>query len=181
MAATVSSSGRFLHSGLAFAAGVAALLGLMVLPRLVPHGGGMVGKPAPALTLSVAANGIAGTQMSLADLKGKPVLLDFWASWCGPCAMEAPIVDRLARRYGQKGLVVMGVNVDDSPDVIRAYAEKKGLSYPMVVDVGKRASMTYGVDKLPSLVLIDKQGNVKSFMTGLVDEASLDEAIGAAM
>jgi len=181
MAATVSSSGRFLHPGLALAAGVAALLGLAVLPRLVPQSGGMVGKPAPALQLSVAANGIVGSQMSLAELKGKAVLLDFWASWCGPCAMEAPIVDRVARRYGHKGLVVMGVNVDDSPEVVRAYAEKKGLSYPMVMDVGKRASLLYGVDKLPSLILIDKQGNVHAFMTGLVDEASLNEAVGAAM
>lgn len=119
--------------------------------------------------------------MSLAELKGHPILLDFWASWCGPCAMEAPVVDRMARRYEKKGLIVMGVNVDDSPEVIRAYASRKGLSYPMVVDEGKRASFQYGVDKLPSLVLIDRQGQVLAVLSGMVDEAALNDILTAAM
>ena len=181
MAVPASSPGRFLHPALAAALGAAALLGLAVLPRLVPPAGGMVGKPAPDVRLAVVANGPIGQQMSLAELKGRPVLLDFWASWCGPCAMVAPVVDRVARRYEKKGLVVMGVNVDDPPEVIRAYAAKKGLSYPMVMDIGKAASLEYGVDKLPSLVVIDKNGNVRAFLTGLVDEASLNEIITAAM
>jgi len=141
----------------------------------------MIGKPAPDLTLPVAANGEIGSQMRLADLKGHPVLLDFWASWCGPCAIEAPVIDRVARRYGKRGLVVMGVNVDDGAEVIKAYASQKGLSYPMVIDVGKQASKMYQVDKLPSLVVIDRQGNVLAFLTGMIDEASLNEIITAAM
>lgn len=181
MAAPASSPGRFLHPALAAALGAAALLGLALLPRVVPPASGMVGKPAPDVALAVAANGTIGQRMSLADLKGHPVLLDFWASWCGPCAMEAPVIDRVARRYEKKGLVVMGVNVDDPPEIIRAYAEKKGLSYPMVFDAGKGAQRKYGVDKLPSLVMIDKDGNVRAFMTGLVDEASLNEIVTAAL
>jgi thiol-disulfide isomerase/thioredoxin len=174
-------SGKILYPAIAVLLGLSALFGLAILPRLVPHGGGMIGKPAPDLTLPVAANGDAGARMHLAELKGHPVLLDFWASWCGPCAMEAPVIDRVARRYEKKGLVVIGVNVDDPPDIIRAYASQKGLSYPMVVDVGHRASMSYQADKLPSLVVIDKQGNVLAFLQGMVDEASLNEIVGAAM
>ncbi len=119
--------------------------------------------------------------MSVADLKGHPILLDFWASWCGPCAMEAPVVDRVARRYEKKGLTVVGVNVSDTPEVIRAYAAQKGLSYPMVLDPGSGASNRYGVHQLPSLVVIDKQGNVLAFLTGLVDEAALDDIVEAAL
>jgi len=95
--------------------------------------------------------------------------------------MEAPVIDRVARRYEKRGLVVLGVNVDDGPEVIKAYAAQKGLSYPMVMDVGKQASLKYSVDKLPSLVVIDRQGNVLAFVTGMIDEAALNELITAAM
>jgi thiol-disulfide isomerase/thioredoxin len=174
-------SGKILYPAIAVLLGLSALFGLAILPRLPTRGGGMIGKPAPDFALAVAANGDPGSRMSLGELKGRPILLDFWASWCGPCAVEAPVVDRLARRYEKRGLVVMGVNTSDPPEVIRAYAAQKGLSYPMVIDAGSRASQEYGVDKLPSLVVIDKQGNVLAYLTGLVDEASLNEIVGAAL
>src|SRR5580693_4802208 len=137
-------SGKLLYPAIAVLIGLSALFGVAIRPRLVLQGGGMVGKPAPALSLPVAADGTPGTtRMCLADLKGHAVLLDFWASWCGPCAMEAPVVDRLARRYEKKGLVVLGVNVSDPPDVVRAYATQKGLHYPMALDADGRASRGY--------------------------------------
>src|SRR5262249_1711701 len=131
-------SGKILYPAIAVLLGLSALFGLAILPRLGVQGQ-MVGKPAPALSLPVAANGTPGTRRRLADLKGRAVLLDFWASWCGPCAIEAPVVDRLARRYEKKGLVVMGVNVSDTPEIVRRYTEQKGLSYPMVMDADNRA------------------------------------------
>lgn len=166
---------------LAYVIALVALVALAVVPRLVPSVGRMVGKPAPDANLTVAANGVVGSKMRLADLKGRPVLLDFWASWCGPCGLVAPIVDRAAKRYESKGLVVMGVNIDDAPGTIRAYASAKGLHYPMVIDTDRQASSRYGVSQLPTLVLIDREGNVRAFMTGLVDEAALNEILGAAM
>jgi cytochrome c biogenesis protein CcmG, thiol:disulfide interchange protein DsbE len=181
MAASEPSPGKFPSTTIAFLIGVVTLVALAVLPRLVPPVGGMIGKPAPDLVLPVAANGEIGSRMSIAALKGKPILLDFWASWCGPCAVVAPVVDRVARRYQKKGLVVVGVNVDDTPEKIRAYAQKKGLGYPMVVDDEKQSSRKYGVSTLPSLVVIDREGNVRAFLTGVVDEASLSEIVASAM
>ena len=177
-------SGKILYPAIAVLLALSALFGLAILPRLVPlaaQTGAMIGKPAPDLALPVVANGEVGSRISVADLKGHPVLLDFWASWCGPCAVEAPVIDRVARRYEKRGLVVVGVNVDDGPEIIKAYAAQKGLSYPMVMDVGKQGSRAYGVDKLPSLIVIDKQGKVLAFLTGMIDEASLNEIITAAM
>jgi cytochrome c biogenesis protein CcmG, thiol:disulfide interchange protein DsbE len=179
-------SGKILYPAIAVLVGLSALFGLAILPRLVPQGGGMVGQPAPALALAVVANGAPGDdgghpRMTLKELEGHPVLLDFWASWCGPCAMEAPVVDRVARRFEKRGLVVLGVNVSDPPDVVRAYANQKGLHYPMTMDADGQASRGYGVEKLPSLVVIDKQGKVLAFLTGLVDEASLNDIVAAAM
>jgi thiol-disulfide isomerase/thioredoxin len=174
-------SGKILYPAIAVLVGLTALFGLAILPRLVPQGGGMVGRPAPALALAVVANGTPGAKMTTKDLEGRPILLDFWASWCGPCAMEAPVVDRVARRFEQRGLVVLGVNVADPPEVIRAYAVQKGLHYPMTIDADGAASHGYGVEKLPSLVVIDRKGNVLAFLTGLVDEASLNDIVAAAL
>jgi cytochrome c biogenesis protein CcmG/thiol:disulfide interchange protein DsbE len=174
-------SGKILYPAIAVLLALSALFGLAILPRLAPSSRGMIGKPAPDAAFAVAANGTPGATMRVSELRGRPILLDFWASWCGPCAVEAPIIDRIARRYEKRGLVVMGVNVSDPPEVIRAYASRKGLSYPMVIDADKEASARYGVDKLPSLVLIDKEGKVLSYMVGMVDEASLNEILSGAL
>lgn len=165
-------------------AGVLALgvLGaIAVLPRIVAGGGPLEGKPAPDASFAVVANGDEGARMALGALKGHPVVLDFWATWCGPCAMQAPILDRIARRYQKQGLIVLGVNVDDPPELARSYAAKKGLSYPIVIDASRASSKSYDVDKLPSLVVIDREGNVVKYLTGVVDEASLDEVIAATL
>lgn len=159
----------------------ACILGLVLLPRLGRSGGRMAGKPAPAFTLPVAHNGEPDARMSLEDLKGKPVLIDFWASWCGPCAMQAPILDRIAKRYDDQGLVVLGVNVDDEAAVARAYAARKGITYPILVDESGAVQRSYGVDKLPSLVLVDRTGQVISFTQGLIDESSLDAIVRDAL
>ncbi|MBK8252467.1 MAG: TlpA family protein disulfide reductase [Polyangiaceae bacterium] len=174
-------SGKVLYPAIGVLIGLSTLFGLAILPRLGFFQNGLVGKPAPDFTLPVAANGDAGARMQLAELKGRPVVLDFWASWCGPCAVQAPILDRMARKYEGRGLVVLGVNVDDTASVAKEYARRKGLSYPILVDPSDQVSGFYGVSKLPSVIIIDKNGNVTSFLTGIVDEPALDEAIAAAM
>jgi cytochrome c biogenesis protein CcmG, thiol:disulfide interchange protein DsbE len=177
-------SGKILYPAIGVLLALSGLFGLTILPRLAPGAGGMVGKAAPVFTLPVAANGKengADEQLALSDLKGHPVILDFWASWCGPCAIEAPVLDRLARRYESKGLVVLGMNASDTPQIIKLYAAKKGLSYPMLVDATNRVFDQYGVQSLPSLVVIDKEGKVMSYLIGTVDEAALSEIVGAAL
>ncbi|AKT37032.1 thioredoxin [Chondromyces crocatus] len=171
------ASGKFLYPAIAAFLALSALLGLAVLPRLAPGGHSLVGKPGPDIVLPVAANGDAGARMQLRDLQGQAVILDFWASWCGPCAVQAPILERISRRYEKKGLVVLGINVDDPPAVASQYAARKGLTYPILVDDERNASAHYGIDKLPTLVVLDKEGKVAAYLTAIVDEASLDEII----
>ena len=174
-------SGKVLYPAIAILIALSALFGLAILPRLSTGSRGMIGQLAPDITLPVVANGDPGARMQLTELRGHAVVLDFWATWCGPCALQAPILDRIARRHQKKGLVVLGVNVDDTPEVAKAYAAQKGLSYPIVLDETRDASGRYGVDKLPSLVVINKEGRVVAFLTGIVDEASLDEVVAAAL
>ncbi|AUX27633.1 thioredoxin [Sorangium cellulosum] len=181
MAEPEFNSSKILYPAIAVLIALSALFGLAVLPRLSPGAGGMIGAAAPDVTLPVAANGDPGARMQLAELKGQPVILDFWATWCGPCAVQAPILERISRRYQKKGLVVLGVNVDDPPHVASQYAIQKGLSYPILIDAEKHASVRYGVERLPSLVVIDRQGKVVAYLTGVIDEASLSEIVAATL
>jgi thiol-disulfide isomerase/thioredoxin len=167
--------------GFVLAAGAIAFCaaaGLVALPKLSFSRDETKGKEAPAFNLPVMYNGDAGSRLDLADLKGKPVLLDFWATWCGPCAMQTPVLDRLSRRYRDRGLTVVGVNVlDDDHAAARRYAEQKGLSYPILLDDSGITQRQYGVNRLPSLVIIDKEGRIVHRTNGFVDEASLERLL----
>lgn len=182
------SSGAWLEWALAAAIAAAALGTLAVLPRFGPGAHKSVGALAPAFSLPVVANGTEGSRpdgekgarLALEDLKGDAVLIDFWASWCGPCTLQAPIVDRIGKRYADRGFHVLGVNVDDPAQVAAAHARKMGVSYPILLD-DAGVQQAYGVSRLPSLVVIDRQGNIVAFTTGLVDEDALDKMVRGAL
>ncbi len=155
-----------------------ALFGLVVLPRLAPPGGDLLQAPAPDFSAPLVANGDAGARVKLSELQGKVVILDFWATWCGPCAAQAPILDRLARKYPEK-VVVLGINVGEAPARAKAYARQKGLSYPILVDPKQQVQATYGATNLPTLVLIDKSGIMKAYIQGVVSQNKLERGIRA--
>lgn len=176
MASNESDSGKSFYIAAAALVALSALFGLFVMPKLAPAGGEMVNKPAPDFVLPVVANGDDGARMKLSDLRDKVVILDFWASWCGPCAVQAPILERLARRYSED-LVVLGINVGESPGVARQYARSKGLSYPILADLEGTASGLYGASTLPTIVVIDRQGNVADLVKGVLRESALDRTV----
>lgn len=169
-------SGKTLYPIIGVLIALSALFGLVIMPRLAPAGGKLVEKPAPDFTLPVVANGDPGARMRLTDLRDKIVILDFWASWCHPCAVQAPILDRVARRYPDE-VVVLGINVDDTPEIAKKYATQKGLSYPILMDTEGQAQGPYGASSLPTIVLIDKQGNIVTFVQGVFREAQIERAI----
>ncbi len=173
-------TGAWFEWAIAGAVALVALAVLGVLPRFAPRASHGVGGVAPDFALPVIANGDPGARMALADLKGEAVLIDFWASWCGPCTLQAPIVDRIGKKYEGKGLRVVGINVDDTEEVARAHTRKLGVSYPILLDEGS-AQKAYGVSRLPSLVVVDRQGNVSAFTSGVVDEDQLDRMVREAM
>lgn len=173
------------EEGLSTAA-LAALAAVVLLvaalfPRFSVSTHPLVGKAAPAFALEVVHNGEPGARLDLESLKGKPVILDFWATWCGPCRMEAPILDRVAQRYKDRGLVVVGVNTSDAPGRAGPVAAQMKLGYPIVFDAGKDVGDAYGVESLPTLVIIGRDGQVKAVRTGLVDEASLEALLAKAL
>ena len=125
------------------------LAGIVLLPRLVAlHEASIVGREAPDFSLDLIANGATlggdGSAVTMSHLRGRAVLLDFWATWCAPCRVEAPIVDQIARRWRDRGVVVVGVDTD-APDQgdPRQFALAEGLSYPIVHDTKGEASRLY--------------------------------------
>jgi len=176
MASSERYSDKTLYPIIALLVALSALFGLVVMPRLSPAGGGLVGKAAPDFSLPVVTGGDSNARQRLSDLHDKVVVLDFWASWCGPCAMQAPILDRISRKHPDD-VVVMGINVGESTDVIRRYVDHKGLSYLMLADDAGEAQRLYGANTLPTVVLIDRQGHIGSYVQGVVRQAAIERAI----
>ena len=127
---------------------------------------------------SLAAEGApAPTTLDLDGLKGHAVVLDFWATWCGPCQAESPIVNTIAQRYKDKGLTVVGVNTSDEDGLAAHFAKKKGLRFPIVYDEGNTIAKSYGVSSLPTLVVVSKTGRVVAIRQGVTSDSALDEIV----
>ena len=162
----------------------AVILGFAYLPKIFGHAadGALAGKDAPDFALKLVANAPENTSdVSVSGLRGHAVLLDFWATWCGPCRAELPIVDKIAQRYRGQGLAVVGVNTSDQSGSAARYAKGHGLTYPIALDTGDSAANAYGVESLPTLVVISKTGKVVAFRSGETSEADLDELVKRAL
>ena len=116
--------------------------------------------PAPDFTLTT----LDGKQFHLADQKGKVVVINFWASWCGPCRTEAPELEALWQQYKDKDVSFLGVTVADDPKDSQAFMAQYGMSYPVAPD-GKSdvSKQLYHIQGVPETFVIDKQGNINRF------------------
>lgn len=126
----------------------------------------LVGSPAPAF---VGTTPLAGAPRSLAELRGRVVVLDFWASWCGPCRMVAPHLSALKGRLGAQGLRVVGVTTDEA-DRALLFAEQHQMRYPSLVDPSGATNRAYGIVGLPTMIVIDKAGVVRDVFVGFDPE-----------
>ncbi len=168
------------YSFVALVLAMAVLVGFMLLPRLAEPRSGLVGKPAPDFAGDIL-NGKPGDRIRLSDLHGKAVVLAFWASWCGPCQLEAPLLERLSRRMRDRNVAVIGLNTSDQSSRALEFIRSKGLTYTFAYDQGSDVAERYGVDSLPTLVIVDKNGMVSAVRTGPTDEGSVEALVAAAM
>ena len=122
------------------------------------QGASMKGKVAPAFTLV----DLAGKKVSLAQFKGHPVVVNFWATWCGPCKLEMPWFEEMYGKYKPQGLVILGLSQDDgmAPDDIAKAAKKIGVSYPILQPDSSVPKLYGGVDYLPETFYVDAKGNI---------------------
>ena len=134
--------------------------------------------PAPSATLPVL--GGTATQ-SVAALRGKVVVLNFWASWCVPCRTEAPILERAHKRLTASGAgTVLGVTYHDSTPASLKFADQTGMSFPSVRDVGTKLAARYGTNRIPETFVIDRRGRVVDLYRGQIDQAFIDRALAKA-
>jgi cytochrome c biogenesis protein CcmG/thiol:disulfide interchange protein DsbE len=126
--------------------------------------------PAPALTLP-RLDGSA--RASLADYRGRVVVLNFWASWCAPCREESPLLQRWHDQIGPTGGTVLGVNVLDVSSDAREFVDEQGLTYPMLRDGGGETGKEFGVIGYPETFVIDRRGRIVAVTRGPVDESDL--------
>jgi thiol-disulfide isomerase/thioredoxin len=137
---------------------------------------------APVWEAKVVANSAAlgpetSERLKLESLRGHPVILDFWATWCGPCQMEAPVVNTIAQRYKDRGLAVVGVNTSDEDGLAAQFVRVKHLGFPVVYDEGNAIAKKYGVTNLPTLIVISKTGKLVAIRTGVTSDAALDDIV----
>jgi peroxiredoxin len=121
-----------------------------------------------------------GQTVRLADYKGKVVLLNFWATWCGPCKVEIPWFIEFEQKYKDRGFAVLGIAMDDEGwEAVKPYIEKRKVNYRMMVGNDETAQAYEGVESLPTTFLIDKQGRVASKHIGLVSKSDYENGIKA--
>lgn len=145
----------------------------ITMPGLQPPQSELVGKPA----LPFKLKNLRGKETTLASWKGKVVLLDFWASWCGPCRIEMPVIAKLDKELRAKGLVVVAVNVGETAAVASGYLKKNNYTFAALLDSDSQISDRYGATGIPTVVIIDRRGNVSSHFIGVRPEQVLREAL----
>ena len=135
--------------------------------------------PAPQFSLASRAGG----EVSLADLKGQVVMINFWASWCGPCRQEFPALDQIYAKYKPMGFTLVAINVESEKSDAEKFLSATPASFPILFDPDNTLSGKYGVSAMPTTVLVDRQGRVRwqhrAYKPG--DEAKYIEQIRAAL
>src|SRR3954462_102637 len=149
-----SRIGRFLGA-------LSATLAVLLSPPLA-SGAVAPQSSAPDFTLK----SMSGPNLRLAEQRGRVVMVNFWATWCGPCRQEMPQLDRLYQKYKSSGFVLLGVNVDEDVRKATDVAAKLGVTFPVLLDTDKAVSKLYDLSTMPSTVLIDRDGKVRYLHRG---------------
>lgn len=153
-----------------------------------PSASAVQGKPAPAFTLE----DLSGKKVSLADYRGKAVLINFWATWCTPCAIETPWLVELRNQYAAQGFEVLGISVDDIDrgDPVKLKEEKQGIArfvrkmqmpYPVLIDGDSIGQPYGGLDVLPSSFFVDRNGNLVAEQMGVTSKEDIEAKIKRAL
>ncbi len=138
-----------------------------------PGGKLAFGQPAPDFTLKTAD----GKTVRLSDFRGRPVLINFWATWCAPCLIEMPALEQVYGKYKDQGLVVLAVNQAETADKVGQYMQSYGLSFTAVLDTDVAIGRLYRVTGYPTTWLVDREGNLRQLRRGAFGNADQIERL----
>ena len=154
---------------------VALIVGGVVAAEVLTAGSDSSARPAPELPSQV----LSGKRVDLASLRGKPAVVNFWASWCGPCKDEAPELERFSESLGDRATLV-GVDWNDAEDNAREFIEKSGWSYPILRDPSQKVGTEYGLTGLPTTFVLNSDGDIVETLQGPQTFETLEQALAAA-
>jgi peroxiredoxin len=132
-----------------------------------------VGSEAPNFSLEQ----LSGSELALDDLKGKGVILNFWGTWCEPCKAEMPALQKQYEKYKDKGLVVVGVNIGESPITIEPFIKELGVNFPIVLDRKSEITKLYRIGPIPTTFFISPDGKVEEIFIGEMKEAYIESKV----
>jgi peroxiredoxin len=131
------------------------------------------GFPAPDFTLTT----LDGETVTLSALRGRPVLINFWATWCPPCRAELPAIQSAYDRYADQGLVVLAVDMAEPPQTVAAFAEEFGLRFPIPLDRDGQVAAQYRVRAIPTSFFVDREGVIRSVFIGPMNGPLIDNRL----
>ena len=134
------------------------LLSMVVSPASASN----ISGKAPEFTLKSRS----GQNLRLSDYRGQVLLINFWASWCGPCRQEMPLLEDLYKRYNKLGFTILGVNVDTDSTKANNYLRDISVTFPIMYDTTNTVSKSYNVNAMPTTVIVDKNGNMRFLHQG---------------
>jgi cytochrome c biogenesis protein CcmG, thiol:disulfide interchange protein DsbE len=152
-----------------------ALLGAFLVARAPGSSPTAIGSVAPGFALA----DLDGNPVRLADLRGRPVIINFWASWCGPCVEEFPLLREAATRHADDGLVVIGIVWRDRSEAAREFMARNDATWAAAMDPGERVAGDYGILGPPETYFIGRDGTIVARQIGQISAASMDEKLAA--
>jgi len=135
------------------------------------------GKKAPGAPVDFRLKAVDGRTLGPKDFRGQVVVVDFWATWCGPCHLQAEILEPIYKQYKGRGVQFLAANVGEDMETVKKYLAKKPFPYPVLLDSNQAVSADIGVMALPTLLVVDKKGKVAYLQSGLADGDTLRAVI----
>ena len=135
----------------------------------------LISEPAPDFKLP----NLDGQSVSLSDFRGKPVLVNFWATWCGPCRFEMPFIQEIYEEWSDKGLVVLAIDMGESPSTVKDFIQSHNFSFPVLLDTNQDVALQYNIRGIPATFFIDKDGIIQGTKVGAFSsKAEIEKSLG---
>jgi len=143
---------------------LARFIPVLIAATLLAASAAQAATPAPAPDFALPSRD--GGEVRLSELRGQVVMINFWATWCGPCRQEMPLLQQISARYEPLGFTLLGVNVEPDSAPAKAWLEKVPVTFPILFDRENTVSASFGVEAMPSTVLVDREGRVRHVHRG---------------